>query len=59
MEYALGNVHHLQVSGVLVLAVVIAVMAFWREIVKAVIALLMVAVIIGLATSAVMLLHYG
>jgi hypothetical protein len=59
MYYALGTVQHMHVSGVVILVMVIAVMAFWRQIVKAAIALLVTAVIIGLAASVFMLLHYG
>jgi hypothetical protein len=59
MYYALGTIQHMHVSGVVILAMVIAVMAFWRQIIKAAIALIVAAVITGLAASVFMLLHYG
>ncbi len=59
MHYALGTVHQLHVSGIVILALVIAVMAFWRQIIKAVIALLVAAVIVGLAATFFMLLQHG
>jgi uncharacterized membrane protein len=57
MYYALGTVQPMHVSGVVILAMVIAVMAFWRQVIKAVIALLVTAVIIGLAATIFVLLH--
>jgi hypothetical protein len=47
MYYALRAVHQLLVHGVAVLAVMIGVMAFWRQIAKAVIVLLVAASIVG------------
>jgi hypothetical protein len=57
MYYALGTVQPMHVSGVVILAMVIAVMAFWRQVIQAVIALLVAAVIIGFAATIFMLLH--
>ncbi len=57
MYYALGTVQPMHVSGVVILAMVIAVMAFWRQVIKAVIALLATAVIIGLAAIIFVLMH--
>jgi hypothetical protein len=47
MHYALGAVRQLHVSGIVILAVTIEVMASWRPITKNVTVLLVAAVIIG------------
>jgi hypothetical protein len=57
MYYALGVVSHTHVSRVVVLVAMVMVMAFWRQAIKAVIALLVAAVTIGFAAGIFMLLH--
>ena len=47
MYYALGTVHQLLVRGAVIMAAMIEVMAFWRRIAKAVVTLLVGAVIVG------------
>jgi hypothetical protein len=59
MHYALGTVYQPHVNGMVILAAVIAVVAFWRQIIKAVIVLFVAAVIVGLTESVFMLLHHG
>ena len=51
MDYALETIHQLLVRGVVIPAVMIEVMAFWRRIAKAVIALLVAAMIPGPAIA--------
>jgi hypothetical protein len=57
MYYALGAISHTHVSRVVVLVAVVMVMAFWRQAIKAIIALLVAAVTIGFAAGIFVLLH--
>jgi hypothetical protein len=57
MYYALGTADHTHVSSAVIVVAVVMVMAFWRQAIKALIALLVAVVTIGFAAGVFMLLH--
>lgn len=61
MYHALATASQTQVSNVIIVAVIIAVavMAFWRQILVALVAVFVATVTIGFAAVVLLLLHHG
>lgn len=57
MYHALGTAGHTHISSAVILVGVVMVMAYWRQAIIAVIALLVAVVIIGFAAGVFTLLH--